>query len=89
MEDKLINRIQKMLALAHDKAATEGERDTALSMVYKLLAKHNLTMADVGKGGEQRVQASELFYGRPWATQVCLTVGQLFFCEYFLVRSSV
>lgn len=71
MEDKIINRIKKMLALANDAAAAEGERDNAMRMAYNLLAKHNLTMATVEgpTNGEKREQNAAQFYGRPWALQ--------------------
>lgn len=89
MEEKLIARIRKMLALANDAAATEAERDTALQMVYKLLAKHNLSMTDVAPArAERRTQSTELFYGRPWALTVCKAVAELFFCAYFVSPSS-
>lgn len=32
-EDKILNRIKKMLALANDLAASEGERDNALQSI--------------------------------------------------------
>ena len=90
MEDKIINRIKKMLALANDAGATEGERDNALRMAYNLLAKHNLTMATVEghTNEEKREKKAEQFYGRPWALVVAQAVAKLFFCEYFYMRSS-
>lgn len=89
MEDKIINRIKKMLALANDAGATEGERDNAMRMAYNLLAKHNLTMATVEghTNEEKREQNASQFYGRPWALTVAQAVAKLFFCEYFYMRS--
>lgn len=46
-EEKIINRIKKMMALANDKAASDGERENALRMSYALMARHNLEMSDV------------------------------------------
>ena len=89
MEDKIINRIKKMLALANDAAAAEGERDNAMRMAYNLLAKHNLTMATVEghTNEEKREQNAAQFYGRPWALTVAQAVAGLFFCQYFYMRS--
>lgn len=86
-EEKIVNRIKKMMALANDPAASDGERENALRMSYALLAKHNLDMADVqgkpmGPQEARQQQASE-FYGRPWAISVAAAVGDLFFCKYY------
>lgn len=45
--DKIINRVKKMMALANDPAASDGERENALRMSYAILAKYNLDMTDV------------------------------------------
>lgn len=89
MEDKIINRIKKMLSLANNEAATEGERDNAMRMAYNLLAKHNLTMATVeGHSNEEKREKNRSeFYGRPWALTVAQSIANLFFCEYFYMRS--
>lgn len=46
-QDKLINRIKKLLAMANDKGASQNETEVALRMANSLLIKHNLTMTDV------------------------------------------
>lgn len=90
-EEKIVNRIKKMMALANDPAASDGERENALRMSYALLAKYNLDMGDVqGKPTgpqENREQASGEFYGRPWALSLAQSIGELFFCKYYLIRS--
>ena len=60
MEDKIIDKIAKLLAVANGNAAGgEHERDTAMRMATKLLIKHNLSMVDItGKTkGEARESA--------------------------------
>lgn len=93
MEDKILNRIKKMMALANDQAASDGERENALRMSYSLMAKHNLEMSDVeGRpiGPEEaRKGVQGTFYGRPWATNVCMSVAKLFFCKYYFSRLNV
>lgn len=73
-EEKIINRVKKMMALANDSAASDGERENALRMSYALMAKHNLDMTDVqGKPTgpqESRVQVSSEFYARPWSWSI-------------------
>lgn len=85
---KILRRVQKMLNLANNDGATEGERDNALRMAHATLAKHNLDMADLdtaqreATAGEERVENTTQFYGRPWARNVCSSVASLFFCSY-------
>ena len=85
--DKLINRVKKMMALANDPGASDGERDNALRMSYAIMAKYNLEMSDVeGKPvgpQEARKQAKGEFYGRPWAVTLSAAVARLFFCKYY------
>jgi len=38
IENKVLERVKKMIALGNDSAATEAERETALRMAYNLLA---------------------------------------------------
>lgn len=83
-EERIINRIRKMLALANDLAATEHERDTALSMAHKLLAKYNLDLEAIkDKPKEPRIDFSSPCYGEPWVRQVSAAIADLFFCRYY------
>ena len=90
-EDKIINRIKKMLALANDLAASEGERDNALRMAYNLMAKYNLDIAQVeahGKKSEEpRINFQNDSWSWLWAKHVNQIVGRLFFCKYYFGRS--
>jgi hypothetical protein len=86
-DEKIINRIKKMMALANDKAASDGERENALRMSYALMARHNLEMSDVNGNpiGPQEARAGVTgeFYARPWAITLCASVSRLFFCQYY------
>lgn len=86
-DEKLINRVKKMMALANDPAASDGERENALRMSYAILAKYNLSLSDVEGNPtgpqEARKQAKGEFYGRPWAVSVSSSVAKLFFCKYY------
>lgn len=87
---RLISRIRKMLALANDAGATEGERDTALRMAHALLAKHNLDLATItatdatptSAAIEPRTDTAVQFGGWPWARYVASSIAELFFCTY-------
>jgi len=90
-QEKIIDRVKKMLALANCSGAAEGERDNALRMAYNLLAKHNLTMDQVDAHNatpqEARESQSAKFVVYPWARSIANLVGELFFCNYYFMRS--
>jgi hypothetical protein len=77
-----------MLRLANDQSTTEHERDTAMRMVHTILAKYNLDLAEIeGRdpqkpSSDPRMETRNVFYGRPWARQVCRSVARLFYCRY-------
>lgn len=85
VSNKTLGRIKKMLALANDPGATEHERDTALQMAYKLLAKHNLQMSDLpgDASNEPREQQNNTISADKWARNLSGHVAKLFFCKYF------
>ncbi len=87
-EERILDRVRKMLALANDSAASEGERDNALRMAYNLLAKHNLSVEDVKRRGqpepeEERIDNMFTSWSQPWARTVFHAVAKLFFCNYY------
>lgn len=84
MTERIIDRIRKMLAIANDLAATEEERDTALNMAYKTMAKYNLEIGDIKEKetGEPREAHEYQGFSFPFAREVCNSVADLFFCFY-------
>jgi hypothetical protein len=90
--NKVLDRIKKMMALANCDGATEGERAAALKMSFNLLAKHNLSMVDVDARNstpqENRESQKATFVVYPWARQIAGLVGDLFFCNYYYMRSN-
>jgi hypothetical protein len=81
-------RVRKMLALANDAAASEGERDNALRMAHATLAKYNLSVTDAKQAtgpGERRKDVWQS-RSRPWIITCTHAVAELFFCEYFIIR---
>jgi len=83
--EAIIEKIRKTLALANDKNASDQERETAMRMAHKLLAKHNLSMAEIEASGgktEKRGAGVRTFYGRPWAQVIASSIAKLMFCHY-------
>lgn len=90
-KDKILERVRKMIALANDAGASEGERDNALRMAHATLAKYNLTLSEAEASGstpeEKRIDSAIETRSMPWAIRTAHGVGELFFCKYFFVRS--
>lgn len=87
----IVSKIQKMIALANDAGATEGERDNAMRMVHAMLAKHNLDINEVMVNEEEEtreVQSSAAHTTSVWCRHVSQSVAKLFFCKYYIHRSN-
>ena len=56
MDNKLLARLQKLLALANDARGNENEASAAMEKVQTLLAEHNLSIADLESKGEGTAQ---------------------------------
>lgn len=81
--ERIIDRVRKMLALAADSAATEGERDNALRMAHNLLAKYNLELSDITEAEDPRGLDRDEGWSMTWVRFAYSAVGELFFCSYF------
>ena len=88
--EKVMDRVKKMLALGNCEGATEAERETALRMAYKILAKHNLSMSDLPADSivEVRLRNEMTISADKWSRNVCQSVAKLFFCHYFFKRTN-
>jgi hypothetical protein len=86
----IIDKVKKLLALAADQSASEGERDNALRMAHGLLAKHNLDMSHVDASNKINIEDREDYinatWGMLWCRQVSQQVAKLFFCNYYFGR---
>lgn len=86
---RILARVKKLLRLAADNAASEGERDNALRMAHATLAKHNLSMAQVEAVGnvmdnDPRIHhEAEVAIKEDWVRQVAAGIAQLFFCYHY------
>lgn len=82
---RVLERVQKLLNLANDKGATEGERDNAMRMAHATLAKYNLDMEQVESHKTRKDDRGILkteFGNWIWARHVANSVAELFFCHY-------
>ena len=81
----ILEKVKKMLAIANDSGATEGERDNALRMAHGMLAKHNLDMADLHQHTQQegREEYTNATFGMLWCRNTSAAIAKLFFCKYY------
>jgi hypothetical protein len=90
---RIAARVKKLLNLANDAGATEGERDNALRMAQATLAKYNLDMADVDavtrEAQDPRGQHEMIDQADLWACKVCHAVAEMMFCKYFVYSRRV
>jgi hypothetical protein len=84
---KILARVRKMMRLAQDAGATEGERETAMRHVHATLAKYNLSLGQVEASDEAANEARErlrkAFLGKPWAIQIAAAIARMYFCRYY------
>lgn len=85
-DDKVIERVRKLLALANDAGANEHEAGLALERAMSLLAAHNLSMDEVQSQATDEEPTSDAVvvrYRENWRRTVCLGLGRLYFCRYY------
>lgn len=86
-EEKILARVRKLLNLANDAAATEGERENALRMAHATLTKHALDMEDVSEFDRNKIDPRGEYntegWNLPWCRQIRAAVAKLFNCSYF------
>lgn len=88
-QDRIIDKIKKLLAVANNGASGNGvehEQEIAMRQALALLAKHNLEMSDVAdnldKEDREVIEIAEEF-PCPWRRVVAGAVAGLFFCKFF------
>ena len=80
--EKIIVKIRKMMALANDAGASDGERDNAMRMAYNIMAKYNL---DEGDLTEKEIRQLLALGGdvAPYARRIANALSGMFFCNYY------
>lgn len=86
--DKVIDKIKKLLNHANDNAAgSEHEREVAMKMALKLLAKHNLEMKDI-QDADTKEDRDEVHYEEfpdPFRKMIAGAIAELYFCKFYSV----
>lgn len=83
-DEKVIDKIRKLLALSGNNP-NEHEREQAMQRALEMLAKHNLTMSDVGPIGRDKPQLhlTDIHSDR-WRMILCSAVAELYYCRVLL-----
>lgn len=82
MSDSMKDKIRKLLILANDKGATEGEKDSALAMAQNLMMKYNIQI-DISQE-EIKIMAGEIYgkeYKRRWHKLIASAVAHMYVCR--------
>lgn len=88
--EKILDRLSKLLALAQNSGATENEAEVALAMAHKMMAKHNLSLLDIeqrstGAGTPAGLRVGELRWtvptSRKWAAIVLQAAALVHYCR--------
>jgi len=85
MDNKIIERIRKMFALATNNPNSH-EADSAMRMASKLLDKHNLTMSDLATKEKVGIVIKEVS-NMPWIRTTFMAISKLYDCEYIIDKS--
>lgn len=84
MEERILDKIRKVLALTT--SPVEGEAQAAAAMLQKLLAKHNLQMADLEQRGAAKagISTKNLDLGKAafkWKHNLAFGMADFYFCH--------
>lgn len=85
-QSKIVNRIKGLMAHAGN-CQTQEEAEAYMAKAFDLLAKHNLSMANLDATDQEKVNRDE-HHGRtwnqPWEAQVWQAVAELYFCDFWI-----
>ena len=90
--EKAIDKVRKLLKVADSGATGNGvehEQETALRQALAIMAKHNLSMADIEEVEEKEdrdnIEIAEEF-PCPWRRVLAGAVAKLFFCTFVFIK---
>ena len=87
-DEKILEKVRKLLAMANHENSNEHERDTAMRQAHALLTKHGLDMVSVDKHAREKVDPRGEFvhedWSMPWTRQVRSAIAELFMCKYII-----
>lgn len=82
---KIFQKIKKLLALANDNGASEAEAQTAMQLAHDILAKHNLSLAEVNAHqGHSEITEERVsdFSPTAWKGMIWDSTCKLYFCRH-------
>ena len=82
--ERLMDKIRKLFALANCEGATENEAATALRMANKLLDKHSISTIDLADEREVSITFLPLKGRQQWMRTIINGVARLYDCRYFM-----
>jgi hypothetical protein len=87
----IIEKINKLLAMANDASTTEAEANLFMSKVQALLAAHNLSEADlkVEEVSPIDVTPSAVTVDTSWFAGLASLVGKTYFCKIYRKKTHV
>ena len=86
----VLEKIKKLIKLATNSGATEGERDNAMRMAHNLLAKHNLTEEDLSDEElRQIIELKSSYIINKWVRILGNSIAKLYFCKYYYSNGSI
>lgn len=85
--EKVLDKIRKLLAMANDERGNDHEREQALRMAHKLLTAHQLDLLDIEKHIRDKEDPRDRFdcegWSMRWTMHLRKAIAELFMCEYF------
>ena len=85
MNDRLIEKMKKLLAMSQDKSS-EHEAMIAAKQLHALLSKHNISMSELEDKEEEVGQQFDVHSCRPWKRYVAHWVSALYFCSFYYMK---
>lgn len=89
-EEKVLDKVRKLLAMANDERGNEHEREQALRMAHNMLTKYGLDMSDVDRAIRDKEDPRGRFdsegWSMRWSLQIRNSIAKLFMCRYFYGR---
>lgn len=82
-QNKIIDKIRKLLNTANDDRGNETERETAMRMAVKMLSIHNLELKDLDVQEEARDEVHYEEFPDPFRKIIGSAIAELFFCRFY------
>lgn len=84
MNDKIIDRLKKLLAMSQD-ASSENEALIAAKRLHSLLSKHNMSLSDLESGADKIDEDRFETVNFPYRRRIAHAVAQLYYCEMYYI----